>query len=70
MIYAPRKPSADSATSRGQRSSRQHLLKIYAAYRHVPVSDLARVVAGSEWAAIMFEPSAKGGEPMSWMLYD
>jgi hypothetical protein len=50
-------------------AQRQQLLKLYASYRHLPVSDVARVVPGSahgavltasgqDWAAIMFAPSA------------
>jgi hypothetical protein len=51
-------------------AQRQHLLKLYASYRHLPVSDVARVVPGSahgavltangqDWAEIMFAPSAR-----------
>jgi hypothetical protein len=51
-------------------AQRQQLLKLYAAYRHLPVTDVARVVPGSahgavmtasgqDWAAIMFAPSAR-----------
>jgi hypothetical protein len=50
-------------------AQRQQLLKLYASYRHLPLSDVARVVPGSahgavltangqDWAAIMFAPSA------------
>ena len=67
---ASTKPPASAKLLELTAAQRQQLLRLYAAYRHLPVSDIARVVpggahgaealpSGADWAAIMFAPSAK-----------
>src|SRR5579875_2780154 len=65
-------PATASAAVRGpvlSAGTRHDLLQLYAAYRHLPVADIARTVPGSaraarrpvsgtEWAALSFQPAA------------
>ena len=58
----------------------QQLLRLYAAYRHIPVSDIARVRTvkvpaartsnGEEWALERFVPSARAPQSVSVSLQD
>jgi hypothetical protein len=59
----------------------QQLRKLYAAYRHLPVSDVARIVPGSaheavvtstgqDWASIAFAPSAKASAALAIKFQD
>ena len=62
-------------------AQQQQLRKLYAAYRHLPVSDVARIVPGSareavvtstgqDWASIAFAPSAKASAALAIKFQD